>query len=70
MMNLDITQENLFLLLPSKVMWLAGYLAEDKGISIVEATKQIYASPLYQQLEHEETKLWQLGPVALYEASH
>ena len=69
MMNLEITQENLHLLLPSKVMWLASYLAEDKDISIVEATKQIYSSPLYQQLEREDTKLWQQGPVALYEES-
>lgn len=67
MMNLDITQDNLYLLLPSKVMWLAGYLAEDTGMSIVEATKQIYASDLYRQLEREDTKLWQQGPVALYE---
>ena len=69
MMNLNITQENLYLLLPSKVMWLADYLAEEKGISIVEAIERIYSSPLYQRLEREDTKLWQQGPVALYEES-
>ena len=40
-----------------------------RGISGAEATKQIYSSPLYQQLEREDTKLWQHGPVALYEES-
>ena len=34
---------------------------------IAEATKRIYASKIYKQLENEETKLWHLGPVALYE---
>ena len=36
-MNLNITQQNLYLLLPSKISWLANMLAEDKGITIVEA---------------------------------
>lgn len=67
MTNLNITQDNLHLLLPSKVMWLAGYLAEDTGMSIVEATKRIYASDLYKRLEQESSKLWQMGHVALYE---
>jgi hypothetical protein len=67
MMNLDITQDNLYLLLPSKVSLMAEMLCDDTGISIVEATKRIYASKTYKQLEHEETKLWHLGPVALYE---
>ena len=34
---MSITQQNLYLLLPSKMSWLATMLAEDKGISIVEA---------------------------------
>ena len=61
-----ITQENLYLLLPSKVCWLADMLTEDKGISLIDAIKQIYASETYKQLEREETKLWHLGPVDLY----
>ena len=36
-MNLTITQENVHLLLPSKLSWMANMLAEDRGISIVEA---------------------------------
>ena len=66
-MNLHITQQNLYLLLPSKMSWLANMLAEDKGISIVEAMKMLYTSSFYARLADESTKLWHLGPVALYE---
>lgn len=63
----EINQSNLYLLLPSKVSWLATMLSEYKGITIIEAIKQIYSSQLYQKLQIEETKMWHLGPVALYE---
>ena len=66
-MNLDINQNNLYLLLPSKVAWLANMLSKDKGISMVEALKIIYTSNMYKNMENESTKLWHLGPVALYQ---
>ena len=66
-MNLDVTQDNLYLFLPSKVSWMAEMLAEEKNISIAEAIKDVYLSTTYNQLENEATKLWHLGPVALYE---
>lgn len=66
-MNLDITQDNLYLLLPSKISLMTEMLCDDTGMSIVEAMKRIYASSTYHQLEQEETKKWHLGPVALYE---
>ena len=66
-MNLNITQQNVHLLLPSKLSWMANMLAEDKGISIVEAMKLLYSSDVYARLEKEATKAWHLGPVALYE---
>ena len=65
-MSLDINQSNLYLLLPSKVAWLADMLSDDKNISLVEAMKVIYSSDTYKHLEDEATKLWHLGPVALY----
>lgn len=65
-MNLTVTQDNLYLFLPSKVSRMAEYLSEDKGCSIVEAVKSIYASDIYRQLEQENTKLWHHAPVALY----
>lgn len=66
-MNLEITQENLYLLLPSKTSLMTEMLCDDTGMSVVEAMKRIYASPTYQLLEQEETKMWHFGPVALYE---
>ena len=64
---MSITQQNLYLLLPSKMSWLATMLAEDRGISIVEAMTILYSSSFYTRLADESTKLWHLGPVALYE---
>jgi len=66
-MNLNVTQDNLYFFLPSKISWMAGMLSEDNNISIADAVKQIYESDTYRRLEKEETKLWHLGPVALYE---
>ena len=64
---MKVTQQNLYLLLPSKMSWLATMLAEDRGINIVEAMTILYSSSFYARLADESTKLWHLGPVALYE---
>lgn len=64
-MNLNVTQENLYLFLPSKVSWMAYILADQNNNNIVDAIKEIYSSQTYKQLETESTKLWNLGPVAL-----
>lgn len=66
-MNLEINQDNLHLLLPSKVSLMAEMLVEERGGSIVDAIKDIYLSETYERLENEETKMWHLGPVALYQ---
>lgn len=66
-MNLEVSQKNLYLFLPSKVSWMAEMLSEDRGISVAEAIRAVYASNTYRRLETEHTKLWHLGPVALYE---
>mgnify|MGYP003470763464 CR=1 FL=1 len=65
-MNLNITQQNLYLLLPGKMTTLAQFYAEDHGCSMFEALRRLYASPLYERLEDENTKLWQLGATTLY----
>lgn len=65
-MSSKITQENLYLILPIKIGWLAEWLAGDKGISLTEAINRIYRSDLYKKLSTESTKYWQLGPVDLY----
>ena len=68
MLNIpEINQENLYLLLPSKISWLAGMLVEYKGMNMTDAIKTIYLSKLYKKLKVESTKMWHLGPVALYQ---
>ena len=66
-MNTEITNEILYLLLPSKALQVARLYQEAHGGSGLDALKLFYRSTLYKQLEQEETKLWHLGPVALYE---
>ena len=66
-MNLEINQDNLYLLLPGKIAWMTEMLIDDKNIGIVEAIREIYSSDTYKKLENESSKMWHLGPVALYE---
>lgn len=61
-----VTQENLYMLLPIKISYLADMLIEDRHIGMVEAIKLIYSSATYKQLEREESKAWTLGPTTLY----
>ena len=66
-MQLDINQNNLYLLLPSKVSRIADYLALKDNIGVIDAIKCVDSSNTYRQLEQESSKMWHLGPVALYE---
>lgn len=65
-MNTEITQNNLYMLLPLKIGWLAPWLSEDKNISLPEAIGRIYRSKLYKKLSTASSLYWQLGPVDLY----
>lgn len=62
-----ITQENLYLILPFKVSQLAMLISKESGQSILDALRAVYRSNTYRDLSIEETKLWHLGPVGLYE---
>lgn len=62
-----ITDDNLYLILPGKVSRMAKMYVDDFGVSIVEALNHIYNSRTYHELEQEDTKLWHLGPVTLYQ---
>jgi hypothetical protein len=42
-------------------------IIEKKGITAIAAIKLFYVSKLYEKLENENTKLWHLSPLALYE---
>ena len=57
-MNLNVSQDNLYLFLPSKVSWMAEMLSEERNVSIADAVKDIYLSSTYSRLEKEATKLW------------
>ena len=48
-MSAEITQDNLYMLLPLKIGCLAPWLSEDKGISLTDAIKRIYHSQLYKK---------------------
>ena len=63
----EINQENLHLIIPSKVSWLVGMLVDRNGMTITEAIRKVYTSNLYKKLKIEKTKMWHLGPVALYQ---
>lgn len=67
-MNREITQQNLYLLLPGKINSLSKMIVKNQGISFFEAIDLIYKSKTYTLLEHENTKYWTMGPVALYES--
>ena len=66
-MNREITQQNLYLLLPGKINSLAKILVQENGISFFDAINIIYKSKTYKLLENETSKYWTLGSVALYE---
>lgn len=67
MTKTKITQQNLYLILPYKVGQLAVLYAKKLNTTLLEAIQAIYNSKTYRELEREETKLWHLGPVALFE---
>lgn len=67
MMIGEINQQNLYLLLPSKVSRMAGFVQEHSNISLVDSIKTVYLSDTYKNMEQEKTKLWHFGPVDLYQ---
>lgn len=63
-----ITQDNVHLLLPSKVAQLVNRLLQN-GVAndMATAINIVYSSPVYAKLEQEKTKYWWLGVNALYQ---
>lgn len=66
-MTIEVTQQNLHFFLPGKIANVASIIASEEHCSVLEAMQHFYASKTYQGLQKEETKLWHLGAVALYE---
>lgn len=65
--SIEVTQENLYLFLPGKITNVAAIIADNDHCTMLEAMHRFYASPVYRELQQEDTKLWHLGAVALYE---
>ena len=66
-MSGKLTQDNLYLLLPGKVLAVAQMYARHHNVSVLDAMRIVYASDMYKQLEQESTKRWHEGPVSLYQ---
>ena len=49
-MNLEITNKNLYLLLPGKVSRVAQMYADDQKIPLTEALYRFYSSDTYKKL--------------------
>jgi hypothetical protein len=62
-----ITQDNVHILLPNKVAQLANRLLQNgKASDMTTALSMVYTSPVYANLEQENTKFWWLGLNSLY----
>jgi hypothetical protein len=49
------------------VPMLIQTIIEKKNMAVIDSIKLLYFSKLYGKLEIENTKLWHLSPLALYE---
>lgn len=63
----EITDKNLYLLLPGKVSAIVGKYVDENSINLLDGLRAFYNSMTYKNLEREQTKTWHLGPVALYQ---
>ena len=62
-----ITQDNVHILLPSKIAQLADRLLQNgKADDMATALSMVYTSPVYANLEQEKTKYWWQGTGSLY----
>ena len=45
---------------------IVGLIVENHGMDEVTASKKLYESKVYSLLEEEDTKLWHLSPLLLF----
>ena len=62
-----MTREKLSALLVVIIPSVIQIIMDEKKIPNIEATRLFYNSALYAMLENEESKLWHLSPLTLYE---
>ena len=63
----EITDKNMFLLLPGKVSAVVGRYVDENNVNLFDGLRKFYNSTTYKNLEREQTKMWHLGPVAIYQ---
>jgi len=61
------TQEDLPLILPSKIARTVDLISSETGDDPVALTMKFYASETYARLRDESTKYWWFGPAELKE---
>ena len=63
----EITQKNVHLFIPYKVSKICALICQNEHVSPQQAIMKFYKTRTARLLGQEDTKLWHLGWVALYE---
>lgn len=59
-------EKKLIALLPEITSAVVDFISSRDGMTEDEAIRSLYSSKLYQDLENEETKVWQFSTETLY----
>lgn len=63
---MQVTQKNLYNLIPPKAAKIATMLRASRNMAIKQALLTFYSSRAYRLLEREETKLWHASPAQIF----
>ena len=63
---MQVTQKNLYNLIPPKVAKITTMLRNDRNMAVKQALLTFYSSNAYKLLEREETKLWHASPAQIF----
>ena len=65
-MSTNMDEKKLIALLPGITSAVVDLISARDGMTEDEAIRSLYSSELYQNLENEETKVWQFSTETLY----
>ena len=63
---MQVTQKNLYNLIPPKVAKITTMLRNDRNMAVKQALLTFYSSNAYKLLEREESKLWHASPAQIF----
>ena len=63
---MQVTQKNLYNLIPSKAAKITTMLRSGRNMPVKQALLTFYSSRAYRLLEREETKLWHASPEQIF----